>query len=91
MVKRQNISSMKSAMKAVSIKNSDPVIDAEFGRNGGEYQSAKSATSQETRMITVRMPKALLEELKVWQGTRNVECLNRTQIIIRAVEEYIEK
>ena len=40
-------------------------------------------------MITVRMPKSLLDELKVWQGTRNTECLNRTQIIIRAVEEYI--
>lgn len=89
MVRRQSVNSMKSAMKAVSIKDSDPVLDENPGRSNGERHRAKPTASQETKMITVRMPKSLLDELKVWQGTRNTECLNRTQIIIRAVEEYI--
>ena len=49
MVRRQSVNSMKSAMKAVSIKDSDPVLDENPGRSNGERHRAKPTASQETR------------------------------------------
>lgn len=84
MASKKNSMNMADAIKTVTVRSTDPVMDKS---KRGRPKNEGKATA---KLVSFRFPPELLDELDTWLGTRNPENKNRTEVVIEAVKKYIQ-
>lgn len=83
MAAKKNSMDMADAIKTVTVRSTDPVMEL-----GSERVEPRKAVK--TKLVSFRMPLDLLRRLDTWLGTKNPDNKNRTQVVIEAIESYIK-